>query len=428
MILYDMQELGGLEEYTITLALGLQQMGHEVSVLSTAWVSSDNQYLVRLRQSPVRFTQLPKWVSLPASDWKTKEKILNGLTWLFIPLILLLGLAIMVAKWTPPGDAFQSARNWFRGRAMKWVVGPDWRKPFTRLMLAYWKATWQPDILHIQGYTTSLLFVIDWAHAKQLPIVYEEHQTPDPQFNWWQGFDQCINKADVVIAVSEKSAEGLRTICGVTRPIVVQGPLVPDPADLGFPVDEHAGENGQVQLTAIARLFVTKGLVYLLDAFKEIRTNHPGASLKIYGEGPLREELAAHARNLGLDSAGIFAGAFNSRNELSRIMKHTGIFVMPSILEGQPVSLVEAMAYGRPIVTTNVGGIPEIIQDGENGLLCAPADSTCLMKQINRLIENPALRSQFAGASRRSYEQGPFRPLSVCQNFLNVYNSVLNRN
>ena len=312
MILYDMQELGGLEEYTITLALGLQQMGHEVSILSTAWVPSDNQYLVRLRQSPVRFTQLPKWVSLPASDWKTKEKILNGLTWLFIPLILLFGLAIMVAKWTPPGDAFQSARNWFRGRAMKWVVGPDWRKPFTRLMLAYWKATWQPDILHIQGYTTSLLFVIDWAHAKQLPIVYEEHQTPDPQFNWWQGFDQCINKADVVIAVSEKSAEGLRTICGVTRPIVVQGPLVPDPADLGFPVDHLAGENGQVQLTAIARLFVTKGLVYLLDAFKEIRANHPGASLKIYGEGPLREELAAHARNLGLDSAGIFAGAFTS--------------------------------------------------------------------------------------------------------------------
>lgn len=426
MILYDMQELGGLEEYTITLAMGLQQMGHEVSVLSTAWVPPDNQYLVRLRQTPVRFYQVPKWISLPASDWGTKEKILHGLTWLFIPLILLLGLLIMVAKRIAPSDAFQSARNWFRGQTMKWIVGPDWRKPFTRLMLAYWKATWRPDILHIQGYTTSLLFVIDWAHAKKLPIVYEEHQTPDPQFNWWLGFDQSINKAAVVIAVSEKSAEGLRTICGVTRPIVVQGPLVPDPVDLGFQVNEIAGEAGNVQLTAIARLFVTKGLVYLLDAFKAIREKHPGASLKIYGEGPLREELAAHAHDLGLDSAGIFAGAFTSRDELMRIMKQTGVFVMPSILEGQPVSLVEAMAYGRPIVATNVGGIPEIIQDGENGLLCAPADSACLVKHINRLLENPAVRLKLAEASRRSYEQGPFRPLSVCQNFLNVYASVLN--
>lgn len=311
---------------------------------------------------------------------------------------------------------------------MKWIVGPDWRKPFARLMMAYWKATWQPDILHIQGYTTSLLFVIDWAHAKKLPIVYEEHQTPDPQFNWWLGFDQSINKADVVIAVSEKSAEGLRTICGVTRPIVVQGPLVPDPVDLGFQVDEIAGEAGNVQLTAIARLFVTKGLVYLLDAFKSIKEKHPGTSLKIYGEGPLREELAAHARNLGLDSAGIFSGAFTSREELMRIMKQTGVFVMPSILEGQPVSLVEAMAYGRPIVATNVGGIPEIIQDGENGLLCTPADSACLVKHINRLLENPAVRLKLAEASRHSYEQGPFRPFSVCQNFLNVYNSVLNLN
>lgn len=427
MILYDMQELGGLEEYTITLAMGLQQMGHEVSLLSTAWVPPANQYLARLRQTPVRFYQLPKWISLPASDWTTKEKILNGLTWLCIPLILLLGLAIMVAKRTSPVDAFQSARNWFRGHAMKRVIGPDWRKPFVRLMLAYWKATWQPNVLHIQGYTTSLLFVIDWAHANKLPIVYEEHQTPDPQFNWWQGFDKSINKADVVIAVSEKSAEGLRTICGVTRPIVVQGPLVPDPADVGFPVRELAGGDVQVQLTAIARLFVTKGLVYLLDAFKAIKEKHPGASLKIYGEGPLREELAAHARGLGLDSAEIFAGAFTSRDELSLIMKQTGIFVMPSILEGQPVSLVEAMAYGRPIVATNVGGIPEIIQDGENGLLCVPADSICLVKQINRLLENSDLRSKLAEASRRSYEQGPFRPLSVCQNFLSVYNSVLNR-
>jgi glycosyltransferase involved in cell wall biosynthesis len=425
MILYDMQELGGLEEYTITLAIGLQQMGHEVSILSTAWVPPGNQYLSRLRQTAVKVYQLPAAISLPASDWATKERILNGLTRLATPLLWLLGLAVMLAKRMPAGDAYRSARNWFRGRMMNGVVGPDWRKPFVRLMMNYWKAAWQPDILHIQGYTTSLLFVIDWAHGRKLPIVYEEHQTPDPQFDWWHGFEKNINKADVVVAVSEKSAEGLRTICGVTRPIVVQGPLVPDPLESGFRAWKMDDKGARIQLTATARLYVTKGLVYLLDALKLIREKHPEVSLRIYGEGPLRDELVLHANRLGLDGNEIFVGAFRSRAELSRIMEQTDIFVMPSILEGQPVSLVEAMAYGRPIVVTNVGGIPELIQDNANGLLCAPADAGCLVEKINHLIENPVVRSQMAEAARRSYEQGPFRPLSVCGNFLNVYKKVL---
>ena len=425
MVLYDMQELGGLEEYTITLAMGLQQLGHEVSILSTAWVPPDNQYLVRLRKSPAKFIQLPRWISHPASDWNTKEKILNGLTWLFSPFILLLGIALFVIRRTPGRDSFHSARNWFRDQVMKRFVGPDWRKPFVRLMLGVWNWSWSPDILHIQGYTTSLLFVIDWAHSQKLPIVYEEHQTPDPQFDWWQGFDRSINKADVVVAVSEKSAEALRTVCGVTRPIVIQGPLVSDPTESGFQMEKVKKNSDSLQLTAVARLFVTKGLVYLLDALKLIREKHPNTRLKVYGEGPLRDELMAHAKGLGLDGGDIFVGAFTSRDELSRLMSETDIFVMPSILEGQPVSLVEAMAYGRPMVATTVGGIPELIQDGINGFLCEPEDSNCLTQKINLLIEDDDLRSMMSHMSRQSYEKGPFQPLAVCRNFISIYNQAL---
>jgi glycosyltransferase involved in cell wall biosynthesis len=425
MVLYDMQVLGGLEEYTLTLAMGLQRQGHEVSILSTAWVPPDNQYLVRLRNSPVKFSQLPRWISHPSSDWQTKEKILNSFTFVFSPIIWVLGFLLMFIRRQTWTDSLRSARNWIRAQAMDRFIGRDWRKPFVRLMLRIWKLSWRPDVLHIQGYTNSLLFVIDWAHSKKLPVVYEEHQTPDPQFDWWHGFQQHINRADVIVAVSEKSADALRTICGVTKPIVIQGPLVPDPFQTGSHIDavKQAGET--LQLTSTVRLFVTKGLVYLLEALKAIREKHPGTCLKVYGEGPLRDELLAYADQLGLNGKDIFVGAFTSRDELQKIMSKTDIFVMPSILEGQPVSLVEAMAYGRPIVATTVGGIPELIEDGVSGLLCAPADSDCLAQKINILIEDSIFRTELGSTARKCYEQGPFQPVSVCENFVSIYQHAL---
>ena len=425
MVFFDMQEFGGLEEYATTMAIGFQQQGHIVSMLSTAWVPANNQYLVRLRKNAIRFFQLPKWISYPASDWQTKEKFLDVITLLFSPVILLLGLLLVFIRRQSGRDSLRSARNWFRGQLMERLIGRDWRNPFVRLMLGVWKFFWRPDILHIHGYTNSLLFVIDWAHSKKLPIVYEEHQTPDPQFDWWQGFQQHINKADVVVAVSEKSAEALRTICGVTQPIAIQGPLVPDPFVSGIQEASGAGRGNSLQLTATSRLFVTKGLVYLLNALKSIREKHPGTCLKVYGEGPLREELQSYADRLELNGKDIFVGAFTSREDLHKIMLQTDIFVMPSILEGQPVALVEAMSYGRPIVATKVGGIPELIQDGVSGLLCEPADSDCLTQKISRLIEDPDLLSRLGSAARKCYELGPFQPAAVCENFVSIYRRAL---
>ena len=227
MVLYDMQPFGGLEEYTVSLALALQQQGHPTSIVSTAWVPPDNQYLRRLHENGVPFVTLPKWLSLPASDWPTKQKILAVLLWLSSPLIYLLGCALMLQRRCTWKQALTSGRGWLRGQLTSRLIGPDWRKPFARLALNRWRLRWRPDLIHIQGYTSTLLFVIEWAHARGVPVVYEEHQTPDARFDWWQGFEQSINKAARVVAVSETSAQALRTVCGVTQPIVVMGPMVP---------------------------------------------------------------------------------------------------------------------------------------------------------------------------------------------------------
>jgi glycosyltransferase involved in cell wall biosynthesis len=426
MVFYDVQEFGGLEEYAVNLAIGLQEQGHSVSIFSAAWAPTDNQYVRRSRENDVLFIQPPRWISEPASDWATKERILSVFVGLFRPLTFLLGVGVFIIKRRSWGSSQTSAQNWLQGQLMNRIIGPDRRKALARLLLNWWRFRWSPDLFHIHGYTTNLLFAIDWAHAKDIPVVYEEHQTPDAQFDWWKDFQQSINKADRVIAVSQKSAQALHDVCGVTQPIIVRQPLLSDPLASGWKRNNlrQSGEDSLV-ITTIARLYVTKGLNYLLKAAALVKATHPRAQFRVYGDGELREELLAYADQLGLDGEQIFVGAFTSREELSRIMAETDIFLLSSVLEGQPLVLVEAMAYGCPIVATSVGGIPELIHDGLNGFLCNPADPECLAQKIRQLINDPELRSRLTQAARLSYEQSPFQRRAVSDFFISLYDDVL---
>ena len=426
MVLYDPQQFGGLEEYAATLAIGLQAQGQQVSVLSATWAPPENQYLRKLRDHGVAVVQPPKWLSWPVSHWATKERMLAAALWLATPLVYLLASALASKRRCAWRDALTSARGWLGGHLLRCLIGPDRREPLARLLIAWWRWRWRPDLLHIQGYTRTLLFVIDWAHDHHLPVVYEEHQTPDAQFDWWQGFQKSINKAATVVAVSEKSAQALRTVCGVTQPIVVRSPLLPDPLAAGWRPRKQTPATGEpIRVSTVARLVVAKGLTYLLEAIVQVQATYPRSEFRVYGDGPLRQELLDYAGRLGLNGESIFVGAFTSRQELAEIMGQTDIFVMSSILEGQPLGVIEAMAFGCPIVTTSVGGIPEVIEDGVNGLLCQPGDPTCLARHICSMIEDPILRARLGSAARKTYERGPYQPAAVSSFFVTLYHDVL---
>jgi glycosyltransferase involved in cell wall biosynthesis len=425
MILHDVQDFGGLEEYAATLAIGLKQTGHDVCVLCDTYIASDNQYLGRLRRHHVPLLQLPSSISRLASEWATKEKILTRFMLLLLPLPYLLAVGVAFVRHRSWRRSVSSAKNWLRRVLMTHVIGPDFRSIVMRPLLRLWRFWWRPDLLHIQGYTNNLLYVVVWAHVHKLPVVYEEHQTPDARFDWWRDFPKTINKAAVVVAVSEESGHALREVCGVTRPVVVRSPLLPDPMKAAPSVVLERQRRDRVQVTTVARLAVTKGLSYLLEAIAEIQATSPEVQFRVHGDGELRDELLAQADALGLDGHAIFPGPFVTREDLARIMAGTDIFVLSSILEGQPLALVEAMAYGCPIVATEVGGIPELISHGVNGLLCPPGDAGCLARQILALINDPQLRARLGSSARDSYVQGPFQPAAVCRRFVSVYDGVL---
>ena len=291
MILHDPQDFGGLEEYAATLAISLKQRGQDVSVLSTTWVPRTNQYVNRLLENGITYIQAPKWLSRPASHWPTKVKILKNILWVLSPLIFLLALCLSILRKQNWRQAWESAYGWLGKRFFR-LIGPNKYKPLFVLLLNWWRWRWRPDLFHVQGYTNTLLFVIEWAHKKGIPVVYEEHQTPDARFNWWQGFEQSINKSTRVIAVSEKSAEALREVCGVTRPIIVRSPLLPDPLVSGWHRDDKNDEGDQsLQLTTVARLVEAKGLEYLLETIPKILQVHSNTVFRVYGDGSLRQKL-----------------------------------------------------------------------------------------------------------------------------------------
>lgn len=136
----------------------------------------------------------------------------------------------------------------------------------------------------------------------------------------------------------------------------------------------------------IANFYPEKGHKCFLMASKIILEKHPPAKFLIVGEGLLRREVENEASHLGLDGRVIFTGL---REDVPELLEALDVVVIPSLAEGLPNVLLEAMAASRPIVASEVGGVKEVIQDGETGILVPPSDYQALAKGIIKLLENP---------------------------------------
>lgn len=137
----------------------------------------------------------------------------------------------------------------------------------------------------------------------------------------------------------------------------------------------------------VARLAPTKGLSYLIEAFRSVKEKKPSAHLVLVGDGPCKAELEEQASNMSCANAIHFLG---HRDNIEQLLKGMDIFVLPSIAEGMPLSILEAMAAGVPCIATNVGGIPEIINSPDVGTLVQPKDSKALSEAMISLAQMPA--------------------------------------
>ncbi len=229
-----------------------------------------------------------------------------------------------------------------------------------------------------------------------------------------------MNLADVLIAVSQACRAGLLHVGHARPPIVVipyaVGPLPPSRKNYVA----HSG----FTITCVARLAPQKGHMDLLDAMARIVGEVPEARLLLAGEGPLRGELEGRAKQLGLNGQVLFLGRVE-RTELSNLLDQTDVCVLPSYWEGLPVALIEAMSAGKPIVASNVGGNPELVADGENGLLVPPSNPRALAEALIRLALSPDVRRGMGEASRRRFELGGFTLEEVTAQTLEAYRMAM---
>lgn len=164
------------------------------------------------------------------------------------------------------------------------------------------------------------------------------------------------------------------------------------------PVDRVA-EPGRFNVVCVGRLVSAKGQHILLEALAELKARGRHPRLTFVGDGPDRASLESHTQRLGLSDSVQFAGAVN-QDAILEFYGQADAFVLPSFAEGLPVVLMEAMAMGIPCVATQIAGVPELIRDGEHGLLVAASDVSGLAGAIERLMDAPDLCRRLAEAGR----------------------------
>jgi len=177
--------------------------------------------------------------------------------------------------------------------------------------------------------------------------------------------------------------------------IIVNETPRPDPLPLR---DAFGLKQNSLVIGTLARLEPQKGLRYLFEAAAKVNERFANVEYLIAGDGPLRADLESQCRELGIDKLVHFVGW---QSDVSRVLGCIDLFCMPSLWESFGIAFAEAMAMERPIVATHVEGIPEVVKDGETGILVEPRDPDGLANAICTLLADPELRQQMGHAGRR---------------------------
>jgi glycosyltransferase involved in cell wall biosynthesis len=232
--------------------------------------------------------------------------------------------------------------------------------------------------------------------------------------------------SNAITANSNHTFRLLKKNIGVQNKIIRKIPM-------GINIQEYAGikpfKNTELKTVLfVGRLIAWKGISNLIKAIKIVQSKNCHVELIIIGEGPKRFELEKLANELSISSNTHFYGNIN-REKLYQSYKSADVLVLPSTIvdgqtEGLGVVLLEAMASGTPVIGSNTGGIPDIIEDGVNGLLVTPGDPQALADAIIRILENPDLAERFRKAGQETVRDR-FSWDVITDQFVEVYQEIL---
>ncbi|WP_175493868.1 glycosyltransferase family 4 protein [Microvirga guangxiensis] len=155
-------------------------------------------------------------------------------------------------------------------------------------------------------------------------------------------------------------------------------------------------------MLSVAVLRRMKGIHHLIRAHGVLSRRYPNLHLWIVGDGPERENLEYEAELAGNSDKVFFAG---HRSDVRELMQSADLFVLPTLIDALPTVIIEAMAAGLPVIASRTGGIPEMVDDGETGLLVEPANENDLISACERIIQSPKFAESLGRAARDSVER-----------------------
>jgi glycosyltransferase involved in cell wall biosynthesis len=281
------------------------------------------------------------------------------------------------------------------------------------------------DLVHAHIYASAAASALATL-GTGVPLVVTEHTE-----GAWQGRSAHLvsrliyRRARRVIAVSSPIRgrlieRGVRpeTISLVPNSVIPAPDTRPDPSG-ALPDGWREGP----LVGAVARMQPEKGIVNLLKAAARVSSSCPAARFLVVGDGPLREELHSLADRLGLGERVRFLG---HRADARVLIGLLDVLVVPSLTEGTPLTVLEAMAVGVPIVASAVGGIPDQVRHGKEGLLVPPNDTVALGDALLELLQDPGRARRLGEAGRRRADS-EFAHATMVQRIEAVYQAVLGR-
>lgn len=273
------------------------------------------------------------------------------------------------------------------------------------------------DLVHAHGYKAD--FFAYSSLRGLLPLISTCHGWPTPGFKMqaYATADRFLLRTfDKVVAVSEDSASLLRG-AGVHPSNVSLVRNGVKTARFDYP---DSSRPGRLRIGVIGRIVREKGSEVALDAFLQIASEFPQAELVFAGEGPLCQALQRSALQRGIAERVVFRGFCD---DMPKFYSQLDVVVMPSFYEGMPMVLLEAMAAGKAIVSTNVGEVPAVLKDGFTGFLVQPRDCGQLAASLRKLLADAELRSRM-GCEAKAFISATYDIGAVCNRYLDVYRSA----
>lgn len=312
------------------------------------------------------------------------------------------------------------------------ILGLDnYHRPGQILLLYRWLRKHPCHILHTHGYFAGVFARIAGLIARTPRIVSHVHSTyidyrkkhlcMEKILSLWTDRVICVSRAVQQWVVEDEGIDIRKTI------VIYNGP------DLNFAdrSDESVAATQRRTMgipghdtvfTIVASLTSNKGHQILLESFRRVLASHPDSTLMIVGDGPLRTELEARARELSVDRKVIFVGL---RTDVDALLRISDVCLLPSqFREGLGLALIEAMAAGLPVIGTSIGGIPEAIADGDNGFLVPPARAAMLAGVMMRIAKDRNLGIRMGRRSRQIYEDR-FSPSKMIRRIETLYAGLL---